>query len=205
MKKIFLIKVISVLSCTMLLSFFLINHALSSADAGIEIKTNTITIKVIYNVAEEYKDSEDLYIRNPSRLLFDLINIFQSHSEILGIRKNILIELNRNNNKTSLLCVLNPEKEYNIVYEAELTSDIKSQLIDLIYKMLEIKNSQTLKKTIVLYPCVSGRCNGVIRFGAFPSNDLNTKYSIISESEKNRRSGVVVRRIDMNKYFNFIE
>jgi hypothetical protein len=62
----------------------------ASSEAGFDATFGSLRVRVLYSVAVDYDNGADTCIRNPSCLLYDVVEFFQAHLPESNPRQEVL-------------------------------------------------------------------------------------------------------------------
>lgn len=177
----------------------------ASSDAGIEIEIGKFSLSVYYDVATEYEEGADIYIRDPRFTLFALASVIQANRKAFEVIDHKLkIELyQREGGAGNYLSIIeDPQSQFIVISDEIIHGEFSQRIVKVLCEKYvgACKNSPVSQ--ISLYQCKKPNCPGLIRFGSFPSFDsVNEKYGL-KPPEIGR---VKAKKMNMDNIYNFFE
>jgi len=144
--------------------------------SGIRINYNKLKIYVEYNDNAYDTITGMNYVREPSKLLFDLLTLIQKNKKALSDSKLDIFVSVGNNNNYLLISQRKPSYKKHLLLENIKHLD-KKILLTTLCKVLSIENCNTGDKKSKTWfyisdSNVSGKSADLIEFGCFPCNNI---------------------------------
>lgn len=172
----------------------------ASSDAGIDIRYGSFSISVLYSVAADY-DGTDEYIRNPRYLLYGLISFIHSNADLVeAANKSIRINLYEGDYAEISGTAVSKVKKIP-VYKGQ--GDFAALILSEVCSVLGGECELVFSEKYPIYECEDGYDFSRIRFGSFPSDSLNEKYSL-STCGKYEKQKIYVNKKTILKYFDIL-
>jgi hypothetical protein len=140
---------------------------------------------VLYSVAVDYDNGADTCIRNPSCLLYDVVEFFQAHFPEGYPRQEVLqFELYQSTKKEGnyLSLIRDPFEggQFKSLYDGSANNDLGRQVTSLLKRYVKLPQAKKEPDGYVkLYKCIEKDVCNDIMFGAFPSEELRTGYCVL--------------------------
>lgn len=175
----------------------------ASSAAGIEIQFGKFRLSVYYSVAVDYEGDTDRAIRDPRAALFDLAALLQANSAAFSvIDHEVHVSLDRQTEGSpNLLDIIeDPNRRAgHVLRDGQVGEDIGKEIVAALCRRYAHACRRPAAESIDLFPCRERRCPGRIRFGSFPSDELNERFGLLPPRQKT--TPIRVTRGEILTYF----
>ncbi len=179
----------------------------ASGDAGLEIAVGRFRLQAFYRVASEYSDGADRAAADPRVALFTIAATLQANAAAFAaiphtLRFDLLV---RDGSADTVLGVIedpeaNATRPTTVVLESPLERDVAGEIVAATCGRYPGACRRPAGVTVDLYRCAGPRCDGRIRFGAFPSADRSDRFAL--EAPAPGAARIRVDREQMARWFD---